>query len=221
VEVTKGHSHLSGEKSNVFFRESFDLDEVAEKLTALDEFHEEVDTIFVLEDVFHVHEEWVVDCVKDVFLKPYIVELFMFDDHVFTDTLHSIEITVVFVLDKEDLAESALSDHLFDFEVFELGLFLVSTHVLHVCRTCHRLSHLIVFSSESIILTRVVVFFVKLCLHALHGSVLLVLVEVLFLLGLVSIHIFDDRRDLTNNRGILYDVKHIFRDNAIFICRVL
>jgi hypothetical protein len=49
-------------------REALDLHEMAEELSTLDEFHEEVDPVLVLEDVLHVNEEGVVDGVEDVLL---------------------------------------------------------------------------------------------------------------------------------------------------------
>jgi hypothetical protein len=59
----------------VLLRETLDLHEMAEKLTSLNEFHEEVDAMLVLEDVLHIDEEGVVDGVEDIFLKSDVLQL--------------------------------------------------------------------------------------------------------------------------------------------------
>lgn len=59
---------LCCEESHMRLREALDLHEMAEELSTLDEFHEEVDPVLVLEDVLHVNEEGVVDGVEDVLL---------------------------------------------------------------------------------------------------------------------------------------------------------
>ena len=164
MEVTEGQSHLCCEESHMFFGESFDLDEVAEKLTTLNEFHEEVDALLVLEHELHVHEEWVVNRVEDIFLKADVLELLMFNDNVLTDALHGIEVSVSFVLDEEHLTEGTLANHLFDFEVFELGFLLVSSHIFHVSFALHLLLNLnVVFirlnvvGAARILITRIIV----------------------------------------------------------------
>lgn len=42
-------------KADMFFREPLHLDEMTEKLSTLDELHEEVNAMFILEDELHVH----------------------------------------------------------------------------------------------------------------------------------------------------------------------
>ena len=142
MKVTQCQSHLCCEESHMFFGESFDLDEVAEKLTTLNEFHEEVDALLVLEHELHVDEEGVVNRVEDIFLEADVLELLVFDDDVFADALHGVEVAVGFVLDEEHLTEGTLANHLLDFEVFELGFLLVSPHVLHVSSALHLLLNL-------------------------------------------------------------------------------
>lgn len=75
MQVTESEGDLRAEESNVFLRETLDLHEMAEKLSSLDEFHEEVDAMLVLEDILHIDKEGMVDGVEDIFLKSDILKL--------------------------------------------------------------------------------------------------------------------------------------------------
>lgn len=75
MQVTESEGDLRAEESNVFLRETLDLHEMAEKLSSLDEFHEEVDAMLVLEDILHIDKEGMVDGVEDIFLKSDVLQL--------------------------------------------------------------------------------------------------------------------------------------------------
>jgi len=71
---------------------------MSEQLTTLDELHQEVDTVVVLENVVHVNDERVVDAIEDIFLQLDILELLVVNDDVLSDTLHSVDLLGVHVL---------------------------------------------------------------------------------------------------------------------------
>lgn len=75
MQVTESEGDLCTEESNVLLRETLDLHEMAEKLTSLNELHEEVDAMLVLEDVLHIYKEGVVNGVEDIFLKSDVLQL--------------------------------------------------------------------------------------------------------------------------------------------------
>lgn len=60
MELRESQSDLSGEELGLVLIESLDLHEMLEKLTTLDELHDEVNAELILEDVFHANEEWMV-----------------------------------------------------------------------------------------------------------------------------------------------------------------
>merc|ERR1740139_163316 len=125
VEVTKGQRHLRRKESYMFFGESFDLNEMAEKFATFNKLHQEVDALFVLENKLHVHQEWVVYLVQDIFLQTNVLELLMLNNHILADALHSVQIPIRFMLDKEYFSKGTLANHLFDLKVFQLGFLLI------------------------------------------------------------------------------------------------
>lgn len=141
MEVSQSKGNLGGKKFSLVFREHAHLDQVAEELSSLDKFHEEVDPEFVLEDVLHVNQEGVVDLAKDVFLKLDVFHLLVFQNNIFADALHRVELLCGRVFHQEHLSESAFANHLADDEVLKGGwLCLVSCE--HSLRTAsHGLTH--------------------------------------------------------------------------------
>lgn len=67
--MAQRQGYLRSKETNVVLREAFDLHEMAEKLSALNELHQEVNSVLVLEDVLHVDQEGVVNGVKNVLLE--------------------------------------------------------------------------------------------------------------------------------------------------------
>jgi len=59
----------------VLFRESFYLDEMTEKFSTLDKFHEEVNSVFILKHEFHIHKEGMVDGIQNIFLQTNVLKL--------------------------------------------------------------------------------------------------------------------------------------------------
>ena len=75
--MSKCQGNLCSEESYMVLWEALYLHEMAEELSTLDELHEEIDSVLVLEDVLHINEEGVVDGVEDVLLKFNVFELIM------------------------------------------------------------------------------------------------------------------------------------------------
>ena len=113
--------NLRCEKLGLVLWEHAHLDQMAEQLTTLHKLHEEVDAELVLEDILHVHQEWVVDLSQNVFFELDVLHLFVFEYYVLSDALHGVELVGLGVLDQEHLTERALADHLSDLEIFKRG----------------------------------------------------------------------------------------------------
>lgn len=82
-----------------------------------------------------------VDSVQDILLELDIFHLLVLNNDVFTDALHGKEFVGAFLLDQEDFTEGALSDHLHQLEVLELGRDFVPCK-LHVGSSSHTLADL-------------------------------------------------------------------------------
>jgi hypothetical protein len=67
MEVTKCECDLGSEELGLFFLEALDLNKMAEEFSSLNKVHEEIDTDIVLEDIFHVNKEGVVNRVQNIF----------------------------------------------------------------------------------------------------------------------------------------------------------
>ena len=77
-----------------FFREAFLLWKVLEKLSTLDELHDEVDAEGFLENVVHTNDEWMVYLVENKLFDLQWLNRLVLDNNIFADNLHG----VVFVL---------------------------------------------------------------------------------------------------------------------------
>ena len=73
--MSKGKGNLSGKEFSLILREHTNFDEMAEKLTTLDEFHQEVDTELILENIFHVNQERMIDLSEDILFELDIFHL--------------------------------------------------------------------------------------------------------------------------------------------------
>lgn len=93
----------------------------------LDEFHDEIDSEFILEHVLHVDDEGVFNAEEDVFLEFDVLVLLVVDDDVLPDALHGVDLLVLHVLNEEHLPEGPLTDHISNYEICQLGLVLLSS----------------------------------------------------------------------------------------------
>lgn len=137
----KSEGYLSCKEFGLVLGEHAHLNQVAEQLTSLDKLHEEVDTELVLEDVFHVDEERMVNLTQDILLKLNVLHLLVLQNDVLSDAFHGVELASCCVLYKEHFAKGALADHLADLEIFQ-GRWLLLVSGEDSCgATSHGLAH--------------------------------------------------------------------------------
>jgi hypothetical protein len=202
MQMPKGDGDLDNHEARLFLREALDLVKVAEELAALDEVHEEVDSVLVLEHVVHAHDEGVLDRVEDIFLELDVLELLIVDDYVLADALHRIDALRVHVLDQVDLAKGALANHLHDHEVLQAHRRLVGLVARedHVAALAHGLT--------SGRLTLLVLLFVVLIFLVLQ-----LLGEVLALLELLVSNLY------VLLKVVSLEFEHAVRNFALTACR--
>ena len=68
MKKLKAEDHTSDEKFSLFFTESSVLADMIPQITTLHEIDNEVEVVSVLERIVHVHEEWMVQLTKELFL---------------------------------------------------------------------------------------------------------------------------------------------------------
>ena len=88
-----------------------------EKFTTLDEVHDKVNAVRLLEDVVHANDEWMVDLVQDELLNLERLDGLMLDDDILADNLHRVELVLPLVPHEVDFAEGAASNDTDQLEV--------------------------------------------------------------------------------------------------------
>ena len=83
----------------------------------LNKIHNEVNPSFALEHIVHANNEGVIYVIENVFLELDVIKLFVINNSILSDTLHSVEVLGIDVLHKEHLSEGSLSNHLQNGEV--------------------------------------------------------------------------------------------------------
>ena len=132
---------------------------MSEQLASFDEFHDKVDAEIILEHVLHVHDKWMFDGVQYILLKLDVLKLFIIDDYIFADALHSINLLRVLVLHQIYLPERAFANHFEDLKIAQLR------HWRHI-RTGHHVGASTI-SSRFLLLSGE--YQVTSLLHALHS----------------------------------------------------
>lgn len=118
---------------------------MAEELTSFDKFHKEVDTELILEDIFHINQEWVINLPQNIFFKLNIFHLLILENYVFSDALHSVHFFGLVVFNQEYLAKSALADHFYNIEVLECRWLVLVSRKKCSCASSHRLANFSIF----------------------------------------------------------------------------
>ena len=95
-----------------------------EELASAHKFHDEVDSLAVLEDELHANEERMVGLLQNFLLEQRRLDLVELEDGVFAQGLHGVQVARVSLLDEEHLAEATLSDDGFQVEVLQCCGFL-------------------------------------------------------------------------------------------------
>ena len=113
---------LGSKEFSLVLREHAHFDQVAEELAALDELHQEVDTVLILEDILHVDQEWVIDLAQDVFLQLDVLHLLIFKNDILANDLHGKQLFGSNLLDQENLTKGTLADQFANLEVLQRDL---------------------------------------------------------------------------------------------------
>jgi len=119
MEMPQGESDLCNEEAGLVLSEALDLDQVAEQLATLDEAHDEVDAVLVLEDELHVDDEGMLNRVEDVLFELDVLPLLIVNHDVLPDAFHGVDLLSDQVLNQVHLAEGTLAHHPEDHEVLQ------------------------------------------------------------------------------------------------------
>ena len=92
---------------------------VSEKTSSLDERHDEVDTLLVLENVVKVYQERVIGSFQDISLHCQVLHLIVLDDELFSDAFHGIQLSILEELCQEHFTKSTPADQSQDFKLIE------------------------------------------------------------------------------------------------------
>jgi len=98
---------------------------MSKELSTFDEVHDEKDSELVLKNVVHRYNEWMVDVIKNLLLKLEGIVLFVLNNYILTDTLHSVDLVGLGVQHLVYLTEGTLSNDSHDLEIFQVGITLL------------------------------------------------------------------------------------------------
>lgn len=112
------NGYLDHKELNLFSGEPLHLNQMPKQLASFDKFHQKINSVFVLEHVLHVDNEWVLDCEQDILLQLDVFILLVVNNNVLPDTFHCINSLSIDVLDEVNLSKCSLAYHFFNFEVF-------------------------------------------------------------------------------------------------------
>ena len=107
VQVAKSQCNLSSIELSLLFTESLFFWQVFEEFASLNEVHNEVDSVRLLEHIVHANDEWVIHLVQNQFLNLQTVDGLVLDDHVFSDTFHGVEFATDLALHQIHFAKGA------------------------------------------------------------------------------------------------------------------
>lgn len=123
--MAKCQGDLSYKELCLILLEAAHTCQVSEELATLDKVHQEVDAIFVLENVVHGYDEWVLHLVEDVLFELQTLKEVLVYYHILANALHSIELIGLSLLYHVDLAKGTFSNKLEDVKVLETSHLLL------------------------------------------------------------------------------------------------
>ena len=119
VQVAEADGDLGADESDRLLVEPTLRKKVVVEVASADVFQEKVNAVFVLKDVVHREHKGMCSIEQNILFILRILDLMLVDQDVLVNTFHGVELRVLLVDDKEDLAEGPLVDHLLDLEVLE------------------------------------------------------------------------------------------------------
>jgi len=90
---------------------------VLKELSTLDEVHDEVDPVRLLEDVVHANYERVIYLIQNELFNLERLHRFVLDDYILSDDFHSIQFVLALVTDQVNFAKSASSNNANELEI--------------------------------------------------------------------------------------------------------
>lgn len=137
--MTKGESDGQRVKLGSLLGELARLAQVHEKLTTAHKFHDEVDSLVVLEHELHANEEWMISLLQNLLLEHRRLNLVELKDGVLTQSLHCVQILRVLLLNQEDLTEATLTNDGLEVEILQCSSLL--SGITHEDRLAAVLAH--------------------------------------------------------------------------------
>lgn len=107
MQVAKSERNLSRVKLSLLLAKALLLRQVLEELATLNELHDEVDAVGLLEDVVHADNERMVHLVQDELFDLQRLDRLVLDDHVLANTLHCIVLSIQLVVNQVNFSESS------------------------------------------------------------------------------------------------------------------
>mmetsp|Transcript_94264 Transcript_94264/g.129853 ORF Transcript_94264/g.129853 Transcript_94264/m.129853 type:complete len:307 (-) Transcript_94264:476-1396(-) len=127
MQVTECDGNLDGVETSSLFGESACRTQVSKELTTSDKSHNKEDLLISLEHVVHTNEERMIGLQKNILLKLCALNLVIIDNNILSKTLHGINFTrLVFLLDKEYLAETSSTNNFKQVKVSQCHIFVIS-----------------------------------------------------------------------------------------------
>ena len=105
------------EPGSVFIKTAFLLLQMVEKLAAIHELHDHIQTLLVLEGELQAHYERMIKLFQDFTLNSDAVNLILPDDLLLYHWFHCEHLVCMYVLDQVDLSIGASSDRSYNLEV--------------------------------------------------------------------------------------------------------
>jgi len=105
-------------------------------ISSLDILQEKVNSKFILENVFHGEDEWVLGLEQDIFLRFGINDLTLLNENIFVDSLHSKLAASLLVHNQEYLTKRSLINDFLDLEIFQFDFAIIfSRQILIILHT--------------------------------------------------------------------------------------
>ena len=122
MEKTDSYSYSIHEKLNLRLRKSAEVLEVCEKLASSDKLHDKEQLIVRLKNVIHSNQKWMVSLQQDCSLQICRIKHLTIQNRILAQRLHSIVLSIAFLLNKKDFAKSSLSNYFLYFKVTQVDL---------------------------------------------------------------------------------------------------
>lgn len=122
VQVAHGHTDLRGVKLDDLLTETFLRLEDLVEFASFDERHDKVESLRRLEQIVHTDQKRMVTREKDIFLQLGVLNLVVLNQHIFTNSLNSVQLFGLGELSEEHFAEGSATQQHQQLEVLVLDV---------------------------------------------------------------------------------------------------